>query len=143
MLVARHPLSTALVLSALAATVAVFTFARPEYRDDIPVETVNLAAEEHLSVSAVRDAFAASGIDLRHANTDTEVAWLAPAPPPHDERSLYVNVLPTTGTVGIGQVESDAYEERVGNVVVHYGGGDARTLERVEAAVAALREAGG
>jgi len=35
-----------------------------------------------------------------------------------------------------------AYERRLGNVLVHYGGGDRRVLARVEAAVAALATPG-
>jgi hypothetical protein len=39
--------------------------------------------------------------------------------------------------------EPDVYEERVGNVLVHYGGTDEQTLESVRRAVVALRPARG
>jgi hypothetical protein len=136
----RRSILAVVFLCLVVVNVGVFTFAKPRYRPDVPVEDVNLAEEPHLSIAAVRRAFVAAGVELEHTLSSSDLTWLGTGPPPYDESTLYVTVLPTSGTAHLGRVETDAYEKRVGNVIVHYGGGDADTLGRVEEAVAALRE---
>jgi hypothetical protein len=139
----RYPLSSSVVLAAFLAAASVFLFARPQFRPATDVENVNLAAGPRLAVVDVRKAFAAQNIALsrqiRGAGDGT--TWLGQDPPPWPENSLYVIVFPQKGTLGLGHGEwEDAYyEERVGNVLVHYGGADAAKLARVKAAVADLR----
>jgi hypothetical protein len=78
-----------LIACALAATTAA-TFARPAYRDDIPVVTVELSEESHLGTTAVERAFADAGVHLTSRTQDpvSKLTWLGAGPPPHDERSL-------------------------------------------------------
>src|SRR2546423_7285401 len=51
---------------------------------------------------------------------------------------LYVFVADPRSGVDSSPRTGTAYERRLGNVLVHYGGGDGRVLAHVEAAVAAL-----
>ena len=51
---------------------------------------------------------------------------------------LYVFVADPRSGVDSSPRTGTAYERRLGNVLVHYGGGDRRVLAHVKAAVAAL-----
>lgn len=141
----RYPVSVVVVVVALFATAAVFTVARPRYQPAVEVENVDLAKERHVSVSDVRAAFAAEGIRLAHTKLDASsgMTWLGVRPSPGDEKDLYVTVLPEKGVFGLGhgEWEDGIFEQRVGNVLVHYGGADEKVLERVKRAVGSLRPA--
>jgi hypothetical protein len=138
----RHPISFALIVVALLATVAVFTVARPTYRPAVEIENVDLAKERHYTVSDVRAAFAGEGIRFTAVRRapDSSMTWLGFGPWAWSDEDLYVQVLPEKGVVGLGhgEWEERIYEERVGNVIVHYGGSDEALLAKVERAVATL-----
>jgi hypothetical protein len=132
-----------MVVAALAATAAVFAFARPEYRTP-DQRTVDLARVHHFGRAVVRRTFAAHGIRLRYSNDKVRGGgplWLSPTPIPVPTSGLYVIFAGRTGTVSWGPATSGEYDQPVGNLDVHYGGGDAATLAAVKSAVAELSSA--
>jgi hypothetical protein len=126
------------LVAVLAATGAFLSYAltRPLDPDQ---RTVDLARVHHDSVADVRRAFAAQGIRLPHVTDDGVVVWLSVMRAPVPDSSLYVLVGGRTGTMSWGPKPRTGYDETMDNLLVHYGGGDARTLAAVEAAVASLR----
>jgi hypothetical protein len=137
----RYPISASVVGSALLAAVCVFAFARPQFQPAIEVENINLAQEPHHSVADVRVAFAAEGIVFDHIVREQDsTAWVGVGPSPWADTSLYVILFPEQGNLGLGHGdwEGGVFESRVGNALVHYGGSDERTLERVQAVTASL-----
>jgi hypothetical protein len=141
-MVTRHPLPSLAVGLVLAVIACLFLFARPGYEPAVQVEQVELTAEPHHSVSEVRRVFAAAGIDLTGATRPPDAAWstLGVGPPPWDEKDLYVDVFDPKGSLGLGHGEWEKayFEERVGNVLVHYGGTDEATLARIQDSIARL-----
>lgn len=139
----RYPISFFVIVFALLATAAVFTVARPRFRPAIEIETVDLSKPPHHSVSDVRSAFAGEGIRLTSAGHDSISATttLGLGPLPWDDSDLWVTVFPQKGVLGIGhgEWEKSIFEQRLGNVLVHYGGTDADLLEQVKRAVTTLR----
>jgi hypothetical protein len=141
----RYPVSLAVVVAAVTATAAFFTVARPRYDPAVDVESVDLSRELHHSVAEVRAAFAAEGVAFSAKVDDptSGMTMLGVGPRPWDVTDLSVTVLPAEGVVGIGhgEWEETMFEERVGNVLVQYGGDDEALLARVKRALQRLRPA--
>jgi hypothetical protein len=138
-LVTRHPVSLALVLAAVAAFAAVFTFARPQLESEPGTEMVNLAEKDYISPAAVRAAFAAEDLPLRYTSNSPRLLVLYSDPPPQTADKLSVLVGARTGFVGFG-AKYNAYDERFENVMITYGGSDEAMLARIKAAVATLKK---
>lgn len=126
------------LVAVLAATGAFLSYALTRPLDPSQ-RTVDLARVHHDSVADVRRAFAAKGIRLPHATDDGLVTWLSATRPPVPDSSLYVLVGGRSGTMSWGPKPRAGYDEAVDNLLVHYGGENARTLAAVEAAVASIR----
>lgn len=101
--------------------------------------TVALANVHHFSSAEVRTIFARHGIRLRYGSEATPGAWLSATPLPVPVTGLYVLVATGNGQVSWGQTPNDAFEETAGNLLIHYGGSNARLLADVRAAAADLR----
>lgn len=127
-------LAAVTVLVVLAAAGVFFAFGRS--RDG---RTVDLSAVHYYSPAVVRNAFGAHGIQLRYASApDVSPGWLSAIQLPVPTTALYVMVGARTGRVDWGRKPS-GFDQPVGNLLVHYGGGNATTLAEVKAAVGALR----
>ena len=85
------------------------------------------------AVADVRRAFAAHDLPLRSSVRALSGVTLVGA-----ASKLYVFVADPRSGVDSSPRTGTAYERRLGNVLVHYGGGDRRVLAHVKAAVAAL-----
>jgi hypothetical protein len=134
----RHPLTLLVVLVAVVATAGVFVFARPEYQREYQSEMIDFSKQRYYSPATMRRAFAAEGIRLREASRSRGMLILSNTPRQLTADALNVVIGPRTGTGSYGP-ELEPYDERFGNVLVTYGGDDAQLLERVSAAVDALR----
>lgn len=137
-LLARYPVSLAIVLAAVAAFAAVFTFARPELESEPGTEMVNLSEKDYINPAAVRAAFAAEGLPLRYTSNSRPLLVLYRDPPPQTAERLTVGVGARTGLVGFG-AKYNAYDERFENVMVTYGGSNEAMLARIKSAVATLK----
>lgn len=137
-LLTRYPVSLVIVLAAVGAVAAVFTFARPQMESEPGTEMVNLAEKDYISPAAVRAAFAAEGLPLRYTTGSPPLFVLHSDPPPQTADKLSVLVGARTGLVGFGG-KHNAYDERFENVMVTYGGSDEALLARIKAAVATLK----
>ena len=125
----------------MLAIVAVFAFARPEYRAADASEMIDFSTRHYYSPDTVRSAFAEQGIRLRVTSTFYGLVSLSNVRPPVRAEALQVNVGPRTSTGSWGP-ELEPYDERFGNLLVTYGDDDEALLEKVEAAVVALRYEG-
>ena len=134
----RHPISLALVLAALLGTTGVFVFARPHYQPRYESEMIDFSKRHYYSPEVVRSAFAAHGIELRHVSSFYGMQTYSNVAPPVGAEDLQVDIGPRTGTGSWGP-ELEPYDERFGNLLVTYGGGDEHLLANVQAAVASLR----
>jgi hypothetical protein len=134
----RHPLTLLVVLVALLAAAGVFVFARPEYQSEDESQLIDFSKQHYYSPSSVRQAFATEGIRLREASRVGGMIILSTTPDRLTADALNVVVGPRTGRGSYGP-ELESYDERFGNVLVTYGGEDERVLDRVKAAVDALR----
>ena len=134
----RHPLTLLVVLVALLTGAGVFVFATPEYQPDYESEMIDFSKQHYYSPSSVRQAFATEGIRLREASRVGGMIILSTTPDHLTADALNVVVGPRTGKGSYGP-ELETYDERFGNVLVTYGGADERLLDRVKAAVGALR----
>jgi hypothetical protein len=138
-LVARHPVSLVIVLAAFAAVAAVFTFARPQYHRPYESKMTNLAEQDYISPKTVRAAFAREGLALRYLSaTNLTVLSDVPSAEQGHPGKVVVVVGGRTGMIGLGP-ELDPYDERFDNVLVTYDGTNGATVDRVKAAVAALK----
>lgn len=126
------------MLAALAAFAAVFMFARPAYHAQYESKMIDFSSEHYYSPSVVRRSFAGHGITLHPGDRSGGLTWLSSAPLPFPADSLQVMIAERNGRASWGP-KLQPYDERFGNVLVTYGGNDERLLERVKAAVAALR----
>jgi hypothetical protein len=133
----RHPLTLLVVLVALLTGAGVFVFARPEYQPD-ESEMIDFSKQHYYSPSSVRQAFATEGIRLREASRVGGMIILSTTPDRLTADALNVVVGPRTGKGSYGP-ELETYDERFGNVLVTYGGGDRQLLRRVKSAVDVLR----
>ena len=134
----RHPLTLLVVLVALLTGAGVFVFAQPEYRPDYESEMIDFSKQHYYSPSSVRQAFATEGIRLREASRVGGMIILSTTPDRLTSDALNVVVGPRTGKGSYGP-ELETYDKRFGNVLVTYGGADKQLLDRVKAAVGALR----
>jgi hypothetical protein len=134
----RHPLTLLVVLVALLTGAGVFVFARPEYRPDYESELIDFSKQHYYSPASVRKAFASEGIRLREASRVGGMIILSTTPDHLTADALNVVIGPRTGKGSYGP-ELETYDERFGNVLVTYGGGNKGLLDRVKAAVDVLR----
>jgi len=136
----RHPLSSGILVLAVLGILATVAVARPRYPDGVRTENVDLAQESQHSLADVKASFAEQGIALNYTSVASGVTWVGATPPPWSEVDLYAMVMPARGTVGLGHGdwENAYFEQRAGNVIVHYGGSDEATLTKVKRAIAAL-----
>lgn len=134
----RHPLTLLVVLAALMATAGMFVFARPAYQPEYGSKMIDFSEVTYYSPASVRQAFAAEGIRLREASRVGGMLILSDTPGHLTADALNVVVGPRTGSGSYGP-ELESYDERFGNVLVTYGGGDEQLLAGVDAAVDSLR----
>jgi hypothetical protein len=135
--VARHPAPLTVVVAALAATAAVFIFARPEYHPTYESKMIDFSKVEHHSPGTVRVAFAQRGVRLSvvsHFNGMTILSNDAAL----SADALQVIVAPRTGSASWGP-RLEAYDKRFDNVLVTYGGEDEHLIAELDAAVSSLR----
>jgi hypothetical protein len=137
----RHPLSIVFVLAALAATVIVFTFARPQDHPRYESKMIDFSQVRYYSPPTVRRAFAEDQVRLRFVSRFSGIEAYSNRRLPFDADQLQVMVGPSSGRGSWGP-KLEPYDERFGNVLVTYGGNDEQLLERVKAAVSALRTLG-
>jgi hypothetical protein len=136
-LLVRNPVLIFAVFVAALGTLAVFTFAKPEYQPRNDSKMIVFSQVEYYSPSRVRATFAANGIDLRFRNEFSGFQQLSNTPS-GEASALLVVIGPRSGTGSWGP-KFQRYDERFGNVLVSYGGTDEQLLRRVEAAVSDLR----
>jgi hypothetical protein len=140
--VLRYPVSLALVLVALLATIGVFVFARPQYR---PAEqhTVDMATRHHYTSADVQRVFAAHGLPLTYANHmgkgQSYLLTLSETPRPWATSQLYVYLAGPADKVSWGPADTTSWEQRSANLLIHYGGANTRMLAQVKAAASELR----
>jgi hypothetical protein len=142
--VARHPLGVLIVAAALAATAAVFVFARPQYRPDVTVRNYDMSTRTHYTVREVREAFAAHGIDLRYSRLlpgerGTWVMNLSAVPAiASDTSHVNVSVFGPRTKLGWG-ITHERLETVRGNVAATYDGDNDDVLRRAKDAIGELR----
>jgi hypothetical protein len=110
----------------MAATAAVFIFARPEYHPTYVSKMIDFSKLEHHSAGTVREAFAQRGVRLSvvsHFNGMSNDAALR-------ADALQVIVAPETGSGSWGP-RLEPYDERFDNLLVTYGGGISVCLTRL------------
>jgi hypothetical protein len=135
----RYSVSIMVILAATTATFAVFTFARPEYHPRYESKKIDFSTQDYHSPADVRQAFSTHGIKLRGVDSPAPgFLWLSNSPPPWPADALQVLIAPHNGKGSWGP-RLEPYDERFGNVMVTYGRKDERMLDRVKAAVSALR----
>jgi hypothetical protein len=133
-LVENFPVALGVCLGVIAAVAGVFVFSMPMVRSPIDEAMLGSAPVRHYTAPRVRRMFAARGLPLPAASAANAGVTLSGSDP-----DLYVFV--ARQELDSAPRDASAFERLVGNVLVHYGGGDPRTLARVKAAVAALRGA--
>ena len=116
----------------------VLVFARPEYRPRYESTMIDFSPRRHYAPGAVRRAFAANGMQLRIASRFNGIVTLSDDPRPLEADALQVIVAPRAAKASWGP-RLQPFDERFGNVLVTYGGGDDVVLARVRAAVSVLR----
>jgi hypothetical protein len=135
----RHWISIAVVLGALAATTAVFAFARPAYHPPYESKMIDFSRQRYVSPATVRSAFRAHGIRLSAGDSPGPgMTWFCNERVPCTADALQVMVGPRTGRGSWGP-QLEPYDERFGNVLVTYGGHNDALLRRIDAAVSELR----
>ncbi|HZR94890.1 MAG TPA: hypothetical protein VFA56_04300 [Gaiellaceae bacterium] len=117
MLLERFPVSVGVVAGLVIALTGMFVLSMPVYHSPIDKTLLAKPKAPRYTLAEVRAVFARRRVPLDRTP------------------GLYVVL---AGSRGAAAREDYAYERRVANVVVHYGGGDADVLNRVRAAVAAL-----
>jgi hypothetical protein len=135
----RYSLSILVILAATLATFAVFTFARPEYHPRYESKLIDFSTQDYYSPAEVRQAFSAHGVKLRQvAGPAPGFLLLSNAPAPWTADVLQIVIAPHNGKGSFGP-KLEPYDERFGNIMVTYGRKDEWMLDRVKAAVSALR----
>jgi hypothetical protein len=138
----RYPVSIAIVLVALLATIGVFIFARPQYK---PAEqkTIDMSTRHHYSSAEVQRVFAAHGLPLTYARHqgkgDSYFLMLFETPVPNPTTQLYVYLAGPATKVSWGPKDVTSWEQRSANLEIHYGGANERMLAQVKAAASELR----
>ena len=135
MLVERFPVAVGLIAGLAIALTGIFVLSMPAYRSPIDKTMLGSSAVRHYSVPDVRRAFRVRGLTLPSASRALNGVTLAASDP-----SLYVFV--AKERIDPGPRDPAAYERRIGNVLVHYGGTDKGVLLRVKAVATALATTG-
>jgi hypothetical protein len=130
-LVERFPVAVGLLAGLLIAVVGIFVLSMPAYRSPIDRTMLSTSAERHFTAPQIRRAFRVRGLTLPSSTTALNGVTLAAADP-----TLYVFV--AKEKIDPGPRDPDAFERRIGNVLVHYGGTDRGVRLRVKAVAAAL-----
>jgi hypothetical protein len=135
-LLGRYRISLALVVAVAAVVAGVFTFAGPEYDSQHGSKMIDIAELHHYPLTQVRAAFAKHGLRLRYDNSPSEPLLLSTQAGPWTTDAFYVYYVGLrSGRMSWGPDSDGAWEKRLGNLLVHYGGSDGALLERVQAAV--------
>ena len=132
MIVENFQVTVGVCLGVIVAAVGIFVFSMPLYRSPVDAAMLGGHVERHYAAADVRREFRVRGFGLPRASAANTGLTLSGSGP-----DLYVFVAKRNSDAG--RRDPDAYEQRIGNVLVHYGGGDKSVLRRVKAAVAALR----
>jgi hypothetical protein len=132
----RYWMSILVLVGATLATLAIFTFARPQYHPRYESRMINFSEQNYLSPDTVRRAFAKHGIRLKSSPAFEFTLLNVPRAVQADD--LQVVVGPRTGTGSFGP-KLASYDNRFENVMVTYGGRDELLLREVKAAVSSLR----
>jgi hypothetical protein len=132
----RLSVSILVVVGATLATLAIFTFARPQYHPRYESKMIDFSEQNYLSPDTVRRAFAKHGIRLKSSPAFEFTLLNIPRAAQADD--LQVVVGPRTGTGSFGP-KLESYDNRFENVMVTYGGHDEQLLREVKAAVSSLR----
>ncbi len=133
MLVERFPVSVGVLIGLVIALTGAFVLSMPLNRSPIDGAMLQSSQRGPYAVADVRRAFAAHDLTLSSSVRALSGVTLVGAAP-----KLYVFVADPRSGVDSSLRTGTAYERRLGNVLVHYGGGDRRVLAHVKAAVAAL-----
>lgn len=75
----RHVVGMLLIVSAVVATVGVFTFARPTYHPPNESKMIDFSRETYYAPAAVRRAFRTHGIALHGDVSQDGLTWLGAA----------------------------------------------------------------
>ncbi len=134
MIVERFPVSVGVLAGLVIAVAGAFVLSMPAYRS--PIDKTMLKGPQHgpYAVADVRTAFAGHGVRF-----SSNVRALSGVTLVGASSELYVFVADTGSGVDSSPRTGAAYDRRIGNVLVHYGGSDRLVLAHVKAAVAALR----
>jgi len=131
-LVENFQVSVGVLLGVVVAVTGIFVFSMPMYRSPIDRTMLTAPAPSHYPAWTVRRTFARAGLTLPDASAANSGVTLSGA-----VDGLYVFVAKRDEDAA--PRDEAAFERRVGNVLVHYGGTDRGVLARVRAALAALR----
>ena len=133
MIVERFPVSVGVLAGLVIAVTGAFVLSMPVYRS--PIDKTMLKSPQHgpYAVADVRLTFARHGVEFSSA-----VHALSGVTLVGTTSELFVFVAEPRSGVDSSPRTGAAYERRLGNVLVHYGGSDRRVLARVKAAAAAL-----
>jgi hypothetical protein len=138
----RYPVSLAVVLVALLATIGVFLFARPQYK---PAEqkTIDMSTRHHYTSAEVQRVFAAHGLPLTYAHHmgkgESYFLHLSEDRGPNPTTQLSVYLAGPATKVSWGPKDETSWEQRSANLEIHYGGANERMLAQVKAAASELR----
>jgi hypothetical protein len=132
MIVENFQVTAGICLGVVLAAAGIFVFSMPLYRSPVDAAMLGGHVEHHYAAADVRHAFRIRGFGLPTASAANSGLTLSGSNP-----DLYVFV--ARRNADAGRRDPDAYEQRIGNVLVHYAGADKGVHRRVKAAVAALR----
>jgi hypothetical protein len=133
MLVENFQVSVGVLLGIVLAVTGIFVFSKPMMdRSPIDGTMLTVPADRHYPAWTVRRVFETHGLEVDDAATAYTGVTLSGA-----IEGLYVFV--AKHDEDATPRDDAAFERRVGNVLVHYGGSDRSVLARVKAAVGALR----
>jgi hypothetical protein len=130
-LVERFPVAVGLIAGLVLAVAGIFVLSMPAYRSPIDRTMLGTSSQLHYTAPEVRRAFRVRGLSFASSSPALNGVTLAAADP-----TLYVFV--AKERIDPGPRDPAAYERRIGNVLVHYGGEDRGVLLRVKAVAAAL-----
>ncbi len=131
MLVERFPVAVGLIAGLVIALAGIFVLSMPAYRSPIDRTMLGTSSQLHYTAPQIRRAFRVRGLTLPSTTTALNGVTLAAADP-----TLYVFV--AKERIDPGPRDPAAFERRIGNVLVHYGGADKGVRLRVKAVAAAL-----
>jgi hypothetical protein len=139
-LVTRYAVSLVVLLVALVTVGGAFVLARPGERVEDGTEMIELGERTYIAPGAVSSTFAAEGVPLPYRSDFGRVTILSSVPPARQGQpgKVIAVVGPRTGRLSFGPVVT-TFDERFENVLVTYDGTDEAVVDRLDAAVAALR----